>query len=537
MSTPSLFPINRLPPDILGQVVFVYCLPTLNTIAEFYNSTSSRYRKQAPLTLCGVCHSWRILALSIPELWSQLAVRIENRRKATAVTRPHLHLVRLWLDRSGDVPLSLSLCDKRYPDASDDDDDEEDYEDDETGDEDEDDVEPEPDGTDYAALEDIDLDERVFQLFLAHIHRWHAMTIYIPHRPASKLLGSIPESGAPILYTAHIMLNSVWGEEDKKTVALSLSRLFSSSSNIHDLRWVSEAWVLRDHTVLWQSLVNIIVNKALTSFDIVQLLHSCRNLQTVVLLPNFRPAASTDTHSLDAFPHITHPHLRRIDWSVQQNVDFGDVFDKLTLPSLEAFAFAGLLGTSAIWSSSQLQQLFTRSQCSLLKLSLHHTNISGDELLSLLRLLPSLEALTVASDLHRSLPRPITCLSDHLIAQLTIRWPSTPEAAIDSGDPHTSEPFLSPKLLEIQFHGLPVDTKKGLIGEMVASRQLPALLSIPATHRPAALQLFRIYLREENIQRFGQDKHLLEKMRSNGTLRVMIQGARPPGDYGEPDSD
>ncbi|KAJ7868299.1 hypothetical protein B0H13DRAFT_1511581, partial [Mycena leptocephala] len=52
-----------LPPEILA-LIFIQCLPD-----HVFPSLST-----APLLLCGICHRWREVVLSTPNLWSSISL-------------------------------------------------------------------------------------------------------------------------------------------------------------------------------------------------------------------------------------------------------------------------------------------------------------------------------------------------------------------------------------------------------------------------------------------------------------------------------
>ncbi|KAK6996703.1 hypothetical protein R3P38DRAFT_3070166 [Favolaschia claudopus] len=78
--------------DLLA-VIFVHCLPVMPTNEYSYPSP-----RHAPMLVAHVCQYWRPVALSTPSLWSCFALEngFTNR------------LFRLWMKRSGAMPLSLS---------------------------------------------------------------------------------------------------------------------------------------------------------------------------------------------------------------------------------------------------------------------------------------------------------------------------------------------------------------------------------------------------------------------------------------------
>ncbi|KAJ7442977.1 hypothetical protein FB451DRAFT_1376808 [Mycena latifolia] len=102
-------PVRRLPLDII-QEIFTACLPTHR------NCVTSAL--EAPVLLGCICSSWRSISLSTPRLWSRLHI-VEP--QLHSVNRPdflekklaqRLETAKMWLGRSGNCPLSISLqCD------------------------------------------------------------------------------------------------------------------------------------------------------------------------------------------------------------------------------------------------------------------------------------------------------------------------------------------------------------------------------------------------------------------------------------------
>jgi len=102
-------PFRRFPPDIWGEI-FTHCLPTNNL------NVSVCTVKEAPLLLTGVCRTWREIALNIPRLWSSVHVVVPNPPMPTVddsflteVRARSLQGIRLWMDRSGSRPFTLSI--------------------------------------------------------------------------------------------------------------------------------------------------------------------------------------------------------------------------------------------------------------------------------------------------------------------------------------------------------------------------------------------------------------------------------------------
>ncbi|KII91990.1 hypothetical protein PLICRDRAFT_102633, partial [Plicaturopsis crispa FD-325 SS-3] len=86
-----LSPIRRLPPEMLSKI-FIHCL-----------TDDPRPRAdRAPLLLGRVCHAWRLISHSTPQLWSSIAVKILEYQ-----ARP-VHF-RDWVGRSGALPLTMTI--------------------------------------------------------------------------------------------------------------------------------------------------------------------------------------------------------------------------------------------------------------------------------------------------------------------------------------------------------------------------------------------------------------------------------------------
>ncbi|KAJ7442992.1 hypothetical protein FB451DRAFT_1437904 [Mycena latifolia] len=99
-------PARRLPLDVI-QEIFVACLPTHR------NCVMSAV--EAPVLLGRICSSWRSISLSTPRLWSRLHIVEPQFRSITLPDfvekklAQRLETTKMWLGRSGNCPLSISL--------------------------------------------------------------------------------------------------------------------------------------------------------------------------------------------------------------------------------------------------------------------------------------------------------------------------------------------------------------------------------------------------------------------------------------------
>ncbi|KAJ7815502.1 hypothetical protein B0H14DRAFT_1407873 [Mycena olivaceomarginata] len=96
-------PVRRLPLDII-QEIFEACLPTHR------NCVMSA--SEAPILLGRICSSWRAISLATPRLWARLHVvepRSYSNPSFDQQVAQHLETTKMWLGRSGQCPLSISL--------------------------------------------------------------------------------------------------------------------------------------------------------------------------------------------------------------------------------------------------------------------------------------------------------------------------------------------------------------------------------------------------------------------------------------------
>ncbi|KZT19802.1 hypothetical protein NEOLEDRAFT_1027987, partial [Neolentinus lepideus HHB14362 ss-1] len=89
-------PILDLLPELLSQV-FIRCFPMDDFVVP---SASS-----APLLLTQICSMWREVAIHTPGLWCSIFLSISDSTKDMVNLRTAL--MRTWIDRSGQCPLSV----------------------------------------------------------------------------------------------------------------------------------------------------------------------------------------------------------------------------------------------------------------------------------------------------------------------------------------------------------------------------------------------------------------------------------------------
>ena len=104
--------IHCLPLEILTEI-FTFVME-VNSDELFFKKSSgggseARRRMLNPLTLCAVCSSWRLLAISIPQLWKRVSVHLPSDvPEAKQAKRKAASLVQ-WIKRARSLPLTLYL--------------------------------------------------------------------------------------------------------------------------------------------------------------------------------------------------------------------------------------------------------------------------------------------------------------------------------------------------------------------------------------------------------------------------------------------
>ena len=118
-------PNRRLPSELLTEI-FLHCIdtPWLRDIGsgdypvtdpgdhfgKEWQWAPGRFTKlgKMPLVLSGVCALWQRVAMATSELWSSISLVIEPAHEST-----DLLLMGLWLERAGEMPLSICLSSRQ----------------------------------------------------------------------------------------------------------------------------------------------------------------------------------------------------------------------------------------------------------------------------------------------------------------------------------------------------------------------------------------------------------------------------------------
>ncbi|KAF7335739.1 F-box domain-containing protein [Mycena venus] len=324
-------PVRRLPDDVI-RAVFLATLPTGRNPA--LNSD------EAPLLLCRICRSWRILARTTPRLWASIHIVVPHPLKLPQLTER----VTAWLEKSGTVPLDISLTYSRTSDTS----------------------------SDVSSL--------VSQL-LAVSRRWRNIHIALTSRPE---FASLSSDDVPLLQSITI----------RETVDRTSSPdphgplLFLGTKSLRTIDCEDARYIL-DCPISWGSLTHFKAPCGISYQDAFRTLSQCPLLESCELVL-YGQIGAVPPH-----PHISLPHLRHL--SIKQNrILGGDIrfFDDMALPTLRSYhCYAAILSADA-----HIRSLFPSGMRDLQCLRVHGKRFTSTLLLAALADMPSLEELQISGE-------------------------------------------------------------------------------------------------------------------------------------------
>ncbi|KAF9480613.1 hypothetical protein BDN70DRAFT_599780 [Pholiota conissans] len=104
--------IHRLPPEIASKI-FEFCIPDIMAL-DLSDRSLHSHELWAPLVLSAVCRRWRSISHSTPQLWRNLPLICDphsggdmEEEEQWVLTRRQL--VRQWIDRAGELPISINF--------------------------------------------------------------------------------------------------------------------------------------------------------------------------------------------------------------------------------------------------------------------------------------------------------------------------------------------------------------------------------------------------------------------------------------------
>jgi len=368
-------PISSLPPELLGEIFQHYVDEDESSLDRPNPWVSALTTVTAgtvnPIVLGHVCSHWRTISLSMPTLWSSLAIHRPN--------LSHVPVVRVWLERSGSCPLNLFISHGVDGDV-----------------------------TQHVATQDI------LALFVKYSHRWRSIGFVFQDRPPSSYgeLLKLPPGVMSALESAHVDLPS-WSNADADKLwdaiysSPSLRRVdwgarykFSASTLSTNLNGVP--WTQLTHMTM-QGVDDLSVDEFL---DILQKCRELLELDVSVPWPETGRVRPT---------RVVLPKLRicRINaWKYNSAV----ILNRVSFPALTSLSLVHALGRKDVGqpaSCSYITEFLRRSGCELSTVCLSDPSgaISEEDLEALVR---SLHVQSV-----RSLALDVKLVTDLTVGLLT----------------------------------------------------------------------------------------------------------------------
>jgi hypothetical protein len=292
-----LSPARRLLPDIL-QEIFYHC------IGQTYSILSAT---EAPMLLTRVCGQWRSVALSSPRIWTRLHIPLPGdpqmlsnyrisgmnfdravevrRQKFSKIMQLRCQAVKEWLDRSGSLPLSLSIS---FPFG----------------------YEP---STDSDGAEDDEVVDPLFRTIRPFASRWRHLDLSMPFHIYQKLERKIPLDDLSMLqyFKGNIFLHSSTPPPQPTLIPLHIIEL--PTLEALSLSCIQLTMSLSHYPNSWDRLTNICFESPVSDTDLLETLKQCRNLITLdanIQIPWVRPDGLEPTLEMVLLPHLKILKLR-----------------------------------------------------------------------------------------------------------------------------------------------------------------------------------------------------------------------------------
>ncbi|TFK40354.1 hypothetical protein BDQ12DRAFT_680803 [Crucibulum laeve] len=346
-----LAPIRRLPPELLSEI-FLHCVQPCD---QFVKPSP----KEAPMLLGQICASWRTLALSTPRLWSSLELcRTWSSFNGKSSVHDAAALMKLWLERSGQRPLSISIRD------------------------------------------DLLEDPTVRELFIRVTPRWQHILIDVPRSVTSPLFS--PHEHASQLES--VTVRSSKGLEPAQVENMSLTLL--AAQRLQYFNWDNSELESTPINMAWSALTHVTLNAAISVEQCMYILQDSPNLVDA----SFQCISAPSESMCPLMPSIVLPKLKSL--VLGGGYDISPILDFITLPNL-----LELVLNVREWPQDALCRFFRRSRCPLMSFNLYFPSFTESDFIECLELLSaSLKEFTVQMD-----PLGPSILTDDVLDRLTYK--------------------------------------------------------------------------------------------------------------------
>jgi hypothetical protein len=267
-------------------------------------------RWRAPLLLCQVCRHWREVAISLPLLWCSLS--------GTGFFTPRPAFIALWLARSRDLPLSLTLAAPSVHNH----------------------------GPKYHAHA-----SKMFDLFSNEIHRWRTIAFNLNDNLGRQFIATV-DSKAQILEELELVF------EEPSRASAGVSALLPSLPELRHLSWYGNLSTISLRNIPFHRLTHIYMTSRNSVQDVVTCLSQC----AVALKIRWHGVRCGDSSPVFEPPQTALPHLQSLN--LEGTGDLAYILSGLILPSLK---YLCIETSSETQYYGVLEDFFNRSSCPLQK--------------------------------------------------------------------------------------------------------------------------------------------------------------------------
>jgi hypothetical protein len=323
-----LSPVRRLPPELLSEIFML-----LPTPSEVLGPTDW----DATFILGAVCSHWRKLALSTPRLWCTIYVNLDRGNPESKAD-----MVRTWLERSGQCPLSFGL----------------------EGEHDDCIIHP------------------IIDVVIQHSHRLQFFDVWLP---CTVMTVFAPLRGQLPMLQSLTFNDPTYGGPDS-----SPYDIFADAPHLRTIH-IGVAYYPSSFDLPFAQISECCTSD-LSTHECLEVLRKTLNARVHVFEHMY--GAIVSNHA----PVVSHLHSLSIAQGPHEELDPGQIFDFLTLLSIRELALEHL--QPHVWSRPKFMSFVSRSSCRLEKLVLICISMSNEDLICILAAMPSLCELDIrAKDL------------------------------------------------------------------------------------------------------------------------------------------
>ncbi|KAG6864693.1 hypothetical protein C0991_007834 [Blastosporella zonata] len=381
--------VNRLPIEVLVNIFLATPCDHIYDRWERRPAHSGGVPRMAfhegssadPMILSQVCRQWREVTTSSPTLWSSIYILSSDKGQPVP-------LLKCWLQRSGNNPLSIRFVESVVGHAA------------------HDDSLPFPQSI---------FTKDIIPLLVAEAHRWRAIDFTFS-RQVSPVLSNIALDSFPLLDTASITSRRATNQAFAGVETLDkVWRAVHSSPSFRSGCWELEYLDQRLREVPWQQLTTI--NVTMTADALMQILPLCHNLVNLQYTDPFfaysdgtLPSHIRSSEPGELIPEekITLAGLRHL--SIKMDRPSNTILDRLILPSLSSYTVQLYKDSEEHPHVSSFVDLLDRSGCQLEEFTYNDTEANAED-----AIVEILSSPHMASLIHlKLLPRTTNVLMDFL---------------------------------------------------------------------------------------------------------------------------